>query len=584
MTTPSLGSTAASGPAHTPDTLERVLEHVRSLLPIDGAAFLVADREQGTVEPITVWFASPELQDAVELGGGRSYETRRPGLTEMALERGAPLLIPRVEAWTDGGRLRGTMESLLGQERGMAAWEAYREASVIACPVTSASGRAFGVLTVASRDPGHPLGEPELRTVEALADLAALAMERAELLQAEGRRTREEVLVGRASEEMSASLELADVYARIVENAARVTGATKALLTRLDARANELRVAATKDLSRGFARRRLPLDRGMLGSVARSREPYLSRASESASWDDAVIASEGLGSFMHVPIELGPRLFGVLTVGHEQVDRFTEDDLELLVRLARPSAAAIANAIDFERERRIARALTLGFVPESLPEIPGYEAGLLYEPSANESTGGDLYGAWTLPGGEVAALVGDVAGKGVETAALSAMARFFIEARGWDSAEPSEVLSQANAMLLDRLPRFTFVTAFFGVISEGRLRYCNAGHLPPLLVRGGKARPLEGNGVALGIGPRPGYRDWELELEPGDLVFAYTDGLVEARRSGEIYGTERLERLVAERSSTLDPQELVRAMHDEVSAWADGLSDDVVALALRRRD
>ena len=132
------------------------------------------------------------------------------------------------------------------------------------------------------------------------------------------------------------------------------------------------------------------------------------------------------------------------------------------MKLARSSAAAIANAIDFERERRIARALTLGFVPESLPELPGYETGLLYAPAAGEPTGGDVYGAGRCRRDEVALLVGDVAGKGVETAALSAMVRFFVEARSWDESSPAQVLTQANAMLAgppakrqlrDRVPR-----------------------------------------------------------------------------------------------------------------------------------
>ena len=184
----------------------------------------------------------------------------------------------------------------------------------------------------------------------------------------------------------------------------------------------------------------------------------------------------------------------------------------------------------------------------------------------------------------MAVLIGDVAGKGVERAALSAMARFFIEARGLDSAEPSEILTQANAMLHDRLPSDGFVTAFLGVLSGSQLRYCNAGHLPPLLVRDGEGAPLSGHGVALGIERSPGYRDAEVELRPGDLVFAYTDGLIEARRSGEVYGAERLTRLVSQRSGALSPEELVRFVTEEVSAWADGLSDDAVALALRRRD
>ena len=82
------------------------------------------------------------------------------------------------------------------------------------------------------------------------------------------------------------------------------------------------------------------------------------------------------------------------------------------------SAGAIANSVDFQHERRVTTALTRGFVPQSLPEVAGFEVGLAYEPAASQSVGGDVYGAWPLPSGEIAMLVGDVAGKGVEKAAL----------------------------------------------------------------------------------------------------------------------------------------------------------------------
>jgi serine phosphatase RsbU (regulator of sigma subunit) len=301
---------------------------------------------------------------------------------------------------------------------------------------------------------------------------------------------------------------------------------------------------------------------------------------------------------MHAPIELGPRLYGVLSVAHEQPGRFGEAALDLLARLARSSAAAIANAIDFGRERRIARALTLGFVPEPLPALAGYETGLLYAPALGEPTGGDVYGAWQLPGGDVAVLAGDVAGKGVENAALSAMVRFFVEARSWDTRSPAAVLEQANSMLMERLPPDTFVTAFYGVLegiapvraepapsrtAHGLLRWTGAGHLPPLHVSGSGVRALEPHGLPLGIDAVPGYGESELELAAGDLVFAFTDGLVEARRDTETFGMGRLARLVGTLAQALGPEELVGAVHDEIADWSGGLGDDAVALALRRR-
>jgi GAF domain-containing protein len=556
---------------------------VRTLVRADGATFLRVDRDLRYVEPLADWFASADLRAAIQPAARRPYDREHPGLPELALERDRPLLLPRVEAWEAALDLRRAEVGPLGPDLAERVWDAYRSASVVACPVKSDVGRPLGVLVVASLEPERPLGRHELQVVEALADLAALALERAELLEVEARRARAELQLKRASEAMSASLEPQEVYRQIVEHAAVMTGASKASLTRVDPGANERRIAAHRGFSEDFAATGLRPASGMLGLVARTRKPYVSRTGDRPRWDHSVVEPEGIASFIHVPIELGPRLFGVLTVADEEPDRFDAEDLELLVKLGRSSAAAIANAIDFQRERHVARVLTLGFVPESLPEVEGFEVGLLYAPALGEPTGGDVYGAWRLPGGEVAILIGDVAGKGVETAALSAMVRFFIEARSWDSISPAAVLKQANAMLMSRLPRDTFVTAFLGLISGDRLHYSNAGHLPPLLVtRSGAVSELGGHGLPLGVDAHSGYDSRPLDLRPGDLVLAYSDGLIEARRDGETYGSERLSRLVADRSLRLAPQELVRAVHDEVSSWAGGLSDDAVALALRR--
>jgi len=162
------------------------------------------------------------------------------------------------------------------------------------------------------------------------------------------------------------------------------------------------------------------------------------------------------------------------------------------------------------------------------------------------------------------------------------MVRFFVEARSWDSLCPATVLEQANSMLLGRLPRDAFVTAVLVILTSDSLRYTNAGHLPPLHVRGGSASPLDSHGLPLGVLESQRYSSSELRLEPGDLVFAHTDGLIEARRSGEMYGADRLARFVAGAAGLQSSKELVRAVHEEVAGWADGISDDTVALALRR--
>ena len=141
------------------------------------------------------------------------------------------------------------MSAQLGEERALRVWEHYRAASVIVCPVRGEIGRPLGALVVASLDETRPLGRAELPTVEALADLAAMALERTSLLETEGRRARDELRLKRAAEAVSASLDPNEVYTRVVQHAAAITGGTHALLTRLNARAGELRTAAQVDFS-----------------------------------------------------------------------------------------------------------------------------------------------------------------------------------------------------------------------------------------------------------------------------------------------------------------------------------------------
>jgi Stage II sporulation protein E (SpoIIE) len=273
----------------------------------------------------------------------------------------------------------------------------------------------------------------------------------------------------------------------------------------------------------------------------------------------------------------------LVAVAADPSRRFSEADQRVARVVAELAELPLEQAIDVERERRIARTLTLGFVPEPLPRLGDYETGLFYAPALGEPTGGDLYGMWQLPSGAVAALIGDVSGKGVETAAMSAMVRFFVEARSWDAESPAQALEQTNAMLQGRLPSDTFVTAFLAVLTDHRLRWASAGHLPPLHVSGGSVQELDSTGVPLGVDEGAHYQEHALELADGDLIFAYTDGLIEARRDEEAYGATRFSALVAQLAGSLGPQQLTRAVHDEVADWAGGLSDDAVAFALRRR-
>jgi serine phosphatase RsbU (regulator of sigma subunit) len=553
----------ATGPEpalRTPgDPLELVLEHLRRLVRADAAILLAVDRDRRAIEPTASWFSSPELRDGLSPAMRRPYDRGRPGLTEATLERGRPLLLPRLEDWEAAGFPREILLSTSSAD----AWELIRRSSAIACPVRTPLGRTLGALLVFSVDPRRPLGKADLDIVTVLADLAALARERSELLAGEAAQAREELLLKRAAEGTSGTLEPHEVERQVVIHAIQIAGADHGRLSRVQPGSQRLASVAQNGPP-------TEVEAATLGEVVRTRAP---------------LSLGGAQPSVHVPIELGPRLFGVLSLVREEGPEFDREDLTLVLKVARIAAAALANAHDFEQERHLARTLSHGFVPESLPTAPGWDVGVLYEPADDQPTGGDLYGAWPLPGGDLAVVIGDVVGKGVETAALSAMARFFIEARSWDCDDPAVVLEQVSTLLRSRLPSDRFVTAFFGFLGRRQLRYANAGHLAPLVLRADGSLSEAGAGsLPLGIEEEPSYTQRELELGPDDVLFAFTDGILEARRDGKLLGEDGLRRIVREVASmTRDPQNLTERVYDEVRAWAGGLSDDAAIVALRRR-
>jgi GAF domain-containing protein/GNAT superfamily N-acetyltransferase len=575
-----VGSATVEAPTWLRHTLEEIIGQIRRLLDVSGCAFQIVDFDEGMIRPAAQWFANDEVRSAMSPVLERPYDVHRPGVTEAAIESGDALLIERFDDWEGAEPLTQRLRAELDPTDAQLALDWYRSSSFISCPVRTAGGRTLGVLALSSRTPQPPLSEDDLRVVQVFADLAALALERTELLDREERRGREERDLNDASRAVSASLDLGTVYTTIVEQARLLVGARMVALRRYEPATADLRTVAAAGMSDEGQRRRFSVGEGMIGQVARTGRAYVSDPADADRFAHTFIEREGVGSFVHVPIALGPRIFGVLTASHVEPGYFGDPELARLEALARPAAGAIANALDFQRERRIADALTRGFIPRQ-DDIPGFELGLVYEPAGHEVGGGDIFGVWTLPSGALAVLVGDVSGKGLEVAALSSMVRFFVEARTWDSERPAEVLEQTDRLLRGRLPGGSFVAAFMGVIAGGRLRWANAGHAPPVLLGRAGERVLTATGVPLGVEDEPRYDERDDPFGPGDVLFAATDGLIEARRDGVLFGDERLRELLAEHGLRLGPDELVAAVRREVETWTPDLDDDLVLLALR---
>jgi sigma-B regulation protein RsbU (phosphoserine phosphatase) len=181
-------------------------------------------------------------------------------------------------------------------------------------------------------------------------------------------------------------------------------------------------------------------------------------------------------------------------------------------------------------------------------------------------------------------ILGDVTGKGIEAAADMAMAKFSFRALARMHSEPEEFLTRVNEVIVDEIGGGKFITMLYAVVDPANrtVSCASAGHPPAKVVRpDGSVAPLAGQGLALGIEPDQHYEAERAELEPGSTIVLYTDGVLEARRDGKLYGEERLDRVLA-KGAGLSAQELAESILADCRAFAGGeLGDDCALLCLR---
>ena len=211
--------------------------------------------------------------------------------------------------------------------------------------------------------------------------------------------------------------------------------------------------------------------------------------------------------------------------------------------------------------------------------------GDVYDSSARVDVGGDVYDFLELADGRLAVVLGDVTGHGIDAAADMAMAKFVFRSLAREHSEPAEFLAAANEIVLEEIEPGKFITLLYLTVDarKGELACASAGHPQPrLLRRGGTPKPLDVGGLALGIDGGQHYEEARVRLEPGDAVALFTDGLVEARRDGELYGEQRLDDALTANAG-LPAQELADALLADCLAYGGELADDCAIVVLKKR-
>jgi len=292
---------------------------------------------------------------------------------------------------------------------------------------------------------------------------------------------------------------------------------------------------------------------------------------------------QSVTSLLAAPLLIDGRPIGSIEVGTLFHRRFTAEEADLLQLAADRAALAIERVRVFEREHQIAQELQRSLLPATLPLVPGLAMAARYLPGGHGTrVGGDWYDTIPLPGGRVALVIGDVAGRGISAAATMGQLRSALRAYVLDGAGAAAALERINRFLLT-LGWESMATAAVLVVepATGRLTYANAGHPPPLVLGAdGVARYLkESLSVPLGALDVPGYESAVAELEPGATLVLYTDGLVEQRDELLDRGIERLERAVVERGLA-EPELLCERVLRGTIGDA-GSDDDVTLLVVQ---
>jgi sigma-B regulation protein RsbU (phosphoserine phosphatase) len=201
--------------------------------------------------------------------------------------------------------------------------------------------------------------------------------------------------------------------------------------------------------------------------------------------------------------------------------------------------------------------------------------------------GGDFYDYFPVKDNRLGMVIGDVSGKGISSALFMAVSRTLIKATGQTGVNASECLASSNAMLASENQTTMFTTAFYAVLDTvtGQLDFCNAGHNPTLILRRGEGPRIlvsKGN-LMLAIEEEIVYEGGVFQLEPGDTVVLYTDGVTEAESlDGNFYGMERLIEVLGSQSADVPAAQVVDAIVQSVQTFAGGAaqSDDITILAV----
>jgi len=335
----------------------------------------------------------------------------------------------------------------------------------------------------------------------------------------------------------------------------------------------------------------------VVGSINSSEPDSWLTPALSDSKEDLFYAMElGEQLLIGFPLSIKSDFFGVMMIEESsEARRFRQKRVDIVKGIAQQLAMSIQNEQfqletaareRLEYEFNLARQIQQTFLPSEMPEFENWGLAAFWKPA--RQVGGDYYDLFELPNGELGLVIADVSDKGIPAALFMAVTRTLLRAAILDESSPAEVLKRINALLIPENEQGMFVTTVFAVLSlkKSNMKYANAGHNPPFLIRSedGKIEKLTRTGMALGIQDNIEIEEREVHFDIDDCILFYTDGLTEAASlEGDLFGDDRLEQLLNDKRC-ISPVDIIKSIEEDVFEFMETniLADDLTMFLIKR--
>lgn len=394
---------------------------------------------------------------------------------------------------------------------------------------------------------------------------------------------------------MNSSLDFDEVLNNVMDSVMELLGGQRGFLMVVD-ETGDLQTRIIKGIDDEAILEEEGYSTTVVGEVLRTRQTLLTNNAQYDARLDAgkSIIIRGLRAILCAPMLSQDRLVGIIYMDTSlRSGAFSQDDAELMGVVANLAGKAIENARLYavavekgrmEHELNMAREIQRSLLPQNLPKFKGYDIAPFWQ-SAHE-TAGDFYDVFALSDQHFGTIIADVSDKGAGAALYMAVARTMIRTHAFGGFDAREIVSRTNDLIIDEMDNGMFVTLYHSQFyDDGRSVHINAGHNPPLLYRHQTKEiyVLPRGGRAVGWFADNPLEPFDVQLETGDVILYYTDGLTEAENyAGDDYGEERLKQIFRQ-CVHLSASEIVSTIQADVMGFCGGkpLFDDITLLIVR---